>query len=186
MIRISLKGIIGYEAAAELLRQNRQEFEARFSRRFIREFEQLADIKEPLSEDVHPVLTLPIGKGGLFGTLWQMCVQLEEMEDDRFKTTVGLRADLNKVPLDQKVIEICELFGEDPYETGAPEACLIIWDDRNTDSDAYERMMSCSAEIGYITDDNKRILYNGEQIRYLTPPDRQMKDIVDRQKHFTV
>lgn len=184
MIRISVKGIIGYAAAAELLKQHRQELEARFSRRFIREFEQLADINNLVPEDFHLVLTVPIGEGGLFGTLWKLCEQLEIIEDGRFKGSVGLRADLDKVPLDQKVTEICELYGEDPYETVSPEACIIVWDDCRIDSDTFENMMSCTAEIGYITDDNKRILYNGEQIRYLTPPERQLKDIVDRKQHY--
>ena len=186
MIRIFAAGLIGYEAASELLEKHRQELGARFSRRFIREFEHLADNKDPLPSDIQPVLTAQIGEGGLFGTLWQVCEQLETMEDDRFHGTVGLRADLYKVPVKQEVIEICELFGEDPYEAASPGAELILWDDRdmNGSPDAVEHIMNCGTEIGYITNDNRRILYNGEQIRYLTPFERQMKDMVDRQRYY--
>ena len=190
MIRIVVEGLIGYGAASELLKQHRQELEARFSRRFIRDFEELA-VKvpghaRPVSGSIKPILVTEIGEGGLFGALWQMCEQLESLEDERFRPKAGVRVYLEKIPVKQEVIEICELFDEDPYEAESPGALLIVWDDRDMAirPDDLEQMSDYGSEIGFITNDNKRILYNGEQVRYLTPLDRQMKDIVDRRQHY--
>ena len=216
MIRINVAGLIGYSAAAELLREHRQDIESRFSRRFIRDFERLADIKASAREDGQTIAAVNedgqtiaavnedgqtiaavneedrtiaavnIEDGGLFGSLWQLCEQLENKSDERFRKPVGLRVYVEKIPVRQEVIEICELFGEDPYEAASPEAKLIVWDDRDMGScpDTFERMAAYGTEIGFITNDNKRILYNGDQIRFLTPFERQMKDMVDRKRHY--
>ena len=100
--------------------------------------------------------------GGLFGALWEVCEELN----------AGCSVRLLDVPLDQHVVEILEYAGENPYEV-ASAGCLLIAAEET-------EMFGEGTEIGTITNGNARVLLIGEKKRYLTPPERQAKDIEDR------
>ena len=210
MIRIGVWGLIAYEAAARLAKTNAQMLEGHFPRWFLKTFEVLAqDASDPDAEANEY-------KGGLFGTVWNALDTLEkyasghsEDYDDRdrqllkkgaltVKAPVGCRIDLLSIPLRQEIIEICELFDENPYEAASAGAYLVIWneDDPEIANAAWFHMGSARlcempeniadseeiVSIGYITCSKDRLIINGDMIRYLTPYSRQMTDICARKK----
>ncbi len=134
-----------------------------------------------------------VTEGGIFGTLWEACEDLELIraeegaksrvvdlqENDRTPffgkgTEVGCSVRLLDIPLDQHVIEILEYVGENPYEVRS-EGCFLIAADEKANLGFGE-----ITEIGTVTNGKERILLTGEKKRYLTPPERQAKDIEDR------
>ena len=83
---------------------------------------------------------------------------------------VGLNIDLKKLPVRQETIEICEYFTLNPYELlsggclimAAPEGEKLVRDLAGADIPAVV--------VGRTTGGNDRVLYNGEEKRYLDMP----------------
>ena len=193
MIKIGVKGLIAYEAALKLVRQHRQDLEKRFSRRFMKAFDDLGKMMPEMDAErsCEPA-------GGLFGTVWRALDLLEKtMWDLPFEMAVpaGCRIDLMKIPVRQEITEICELYNENPYEADSYGAYLVIWEedpDRKNRAlffhmgdpslDRFDEEVSGEeiVPIGYITEGKDRLIINGDMIRYLTPYSRQMTDISAR------
>ena len=178
---IGLCGILGYETALSLFRLHEVELRSRFSHRFLEDFRKLKQqvIDHRLS-DQPGCKVFEIGEGGLFGTLWRACEMLGS----------GCRVELLRVPVRQEIVEICELYGEDPYEVPSPGSFLVIREDgkeapsvAEVVEDGQKELLSILEEsviIGKLTNDGRRVLVWDDMVRYLTPPQRQRKDIMDR------
>ena len=187
MIQIGIQGVLGYEAAERLFAEHRKELEKRFAGFFIKRFEELKDRNIPEQEVLRlavsgKVYAAPIGEGGLFGALWKACEDLEKGSCPWAEGYHGCEVDLEKVPVMQEVTEICELYGENPFEAPSAGAWLFIWDDGAEASD--EKSVLCiqeqSAIIGKLTKNCRRTVSAGDSIRFLTPPGRQQKDMANR------
>ena len=158
-MNIYVTGPIAYERAKELLEENRQFLKERFPVFFLKQFEcieeQTCDIIK------NDVAAFEISEGGLFGALWTAMAELKK----------GCEINLRDIPVRQEVIEIMELFDENPYESSSKGAWLIV-------SDKHEDY----SLIGYTTDKKDRVVVCEDQRRFLTPLNRQLKDIADRQR----
>ena len=187
MIRIAVAGVLGYETVCGLLREHQEELENRFSKHFLRSVRRTGlyavEKEKAQPKDSEGLLyTAPIEEGGLLASLWKACEDLKEEPYGWAQGYTGCEVDLEKVPIRQEITEICELYRENPYEVPSEGAWLVIWEeDREEDlpkSTLY--MIEQSAIIGKLTKKNRRILYENGRIRYLTPPGRQKKDIMNR------
>ena len=218
MIRMGISGQIAYEAAAHLMKANRKMLEERFSQRFLRAFDSLPAAcpkthsvqssapaftgTAPVSADDAWADKTEYSAGGLFGTVWRALDILEKSGDLPFTVNApaGCRIDLQQIPIRQEIIEICELFDENPYEADSSGAYLVIWDEDTPEncSSVWFHMGDPSGDIlpetgnrkgypdssivqiGYITNTKDRLILNGDMVRYLTPRERQMTDITRR------
>lgn len=217
MITIALYGLLGYETAYELFRLHEEELKKRFSKRFLEDFSSLANrfcidadctgtrFETVFYEDPFCYM-MPIGEGGLPGALWRMCEEIGHAGTKKAGSKPGCRVDLLRVPVKQEIVEICELFGEDPYEVPSAGCRIVVCDDdtRNLLSGksgvgAYgdlwpfgmdgtgrkygKELLSIleqSVIIGKLTNDGRRVLVWDDMVRFLTPPQRQKKDMMDR------
>lgn len=100
-----------------------------------------------------------VTEGGIFGALWEM----GEASD------VGIVADLKKIPIRQETIEICELFGINPYMLMSSGSMLIGTDHGNLLVEKLEEHGIPAAVIGRATEGNDRVVVNGEEKRFLEP-----------------
>lgn len=156
---------IGLEGTARLAKRYREELCQRFPTRMI---EDAADYDRYLSVIPEAATAVKSGvcgmhdvsRGGIFAALWEMASG----------AGVGLNVDLKKLPVRQETIEICEYFALNPYEL-LSGGCLIM-----TAQDG-EKLVTDLAEagipaiiVGKTTDSNDRILYNGEEKRFLDMP----------------
>lgn len=101
-----------------------------------------------------------IGEGGIFGALRE----LGEREG------CGLKVDLKKIPIQQEVIELYEVFDRNPYLTKSCGVLLMVTPDPEGLVDLLAGAGIPAAEIGRITDDRKMTVQNREEIRYLDHP----------------
>ena len=98
--------------------------------------------------------------GGIFGALWEVAEA----------SKVGLDIDLKAIPIRQETIEICEIYGLNPYELISSGSMLI------TSPKGHDLVRSLELEgihatvIGKVTAGNDRILRNEDEKRYLEPP----------------
>lgn len=197
-MKLYLTGILAYETARRLYEADRARFESRFPRFFLQEFENLSEQAAPNAAFLDKmciekntktiysrnqffyngsVYVREINEGGIFASLWETCEDLKQIRREAEEAApvnadVGCSVRLFDIPLDQRVVELLEYAGENPYEV--PSAgCLLV---AAGDAELPEEL----TEIGTITNVNERILLAGEKKRFLTPPERQAKDIEDR------
>lgn len=97
--------------------------------------------------------------GGVFGGLYELAGRLG----------VGLSIDLKKIPVKQETIEICEFFGLNPYGLLSGGSLLIVAEDGDGMVKALQEAGIPAAVIGRTTDNNDKVLHNGEEIRFLEP-----------------
>lgn len=101
-----------------------------------------------------------VSQGGIFGALWEMCE----------RDGVGMEAELKKIPLKQETVEICEIFGLNPYCLLSGGALLVAVED------GQQLLMELAKEgisavlIGRTTDKKDKVLLNGEECRFLEKP----------------
>lgn len=97
--------------------------------------------------------------GGVFGGLYELAGRLG----------VGLSIDLKKIPVKQETIEICEFFDLNPYGLLSGGSLLIVVEDGDGMVKALQEAGIPAAVIGRTTDNNDKVLHNGEEIRFLEP-----------------
>lgn len=101
-----------------------------------------------------------VTKGGIFGALWEVAQA----------SKVGLSIDLKAIPIKQETIEVCEVFGLNPYELTSGGSMLI------TVPNGYDLVRELknagisAAVIGKVTEGNDRLLINEDEKRFLEPP----------------
>lgn len=156
---------IGLEGTARLASRYREQLCTRYPVRMIDEAaaydRYLSVIPEAATAVKSGVCGMhDVSRGGIFAALWEMASG----------AGVGLYVDLKKLPVRQETIEICEYFALNPYEL-LSGGCLIM-----TAQDG-EKLVEDLAEagipavtVGKTTDSNDRILYNGEEKRFLDMP----------------
>ena len=101
-----------------------------------------------------------VTEGGIFGALWEMAAA----------SGVGLEVDLNKIPIRQETIEICEVYDINPYMLMSSGSMLIGTRNGNLLVDMLESAGIHASVVGYVIEGADRIVRNGDEKRYLEPP----------------
>lgn len=101
-----------------------------------------------------------VSRGGIFSALWELAE----------KGNMGIEVDLKRIPVRQETIEICEVLGINPYELYGAGSLLIVTDKANQLIHELEKQEISATVIGKITQENGKIILNGEETRYLDRP----------------
>ena len=156
---------IGLEGTVELVRQYREKLRERFPARMIDEaaaFDQYLSVAPEAATAMKSGVCGMHGVscGGIFAGLWEMAQE----------AGVGLEVDLRKIPVRQETIEICEVFGENPYELLSGGCLIMTTRDGNTLVTALAREDIPAVVIVRTTSGNDRVLYNQGHKQYLNKP----------------
>lgn len=150
-------GIIATEKETELL--------TRYPKSFLEEakglLSQVSVVKDAKIARQFDVSAMhDVTEGGIFGALWEVAVA----------SKVGLEIELNKIPIKQQTVEICEFFDLNPYLL-ISSGSLLIGADRGSDLvDALKKHGIEAAVIGRTTSGNDKVVYYGDEKRFLEPP----------------
>lgn len=108
-----------------------------------------------------------VTEGGVFAALWNLA-----KEADR-----GLEVDIKKISIRQETIEICERYRLNPYQLTSAGTMLMVTDDGEVLADALKQNDIEASVIGRFTDNNDKIIKNGDEVRYIDrpAPDELMK-----------
>ena len=101
-----------------------------------------------------------VTEGGIFGALWELAES----------SGIGLNIDLKKIPVKQETIEVCEFFQINPYELISSGCMLMAAADGNQLVRELEKQGIHAVIIGKATGGNDRLVWNGEERRFLVPP----------------
>lgn len=156
---------IGLEGTSLIAREYKEELCARYPVRMIEEAEAFERFISVLPEAAAALKSGVCGmhdvsQGGIFAALWEMAEG----------AGVGLEIDLNKLPVRQETIEICEFYDLNPYELLSGGSLLMTADDGIGLVSALEREGVPAVIVGKTTAGNDRVLFNGEEKRFLEPP----------------
>lgn len=167
MNEIIIIGTIACDAAISLVNNKKDELLKTLSERFIYEAEiKLAKINsenEKIKNDVQYDFMLEASEYGIFGSLW----------DFAKARNTGIEIDLKQIPIEQETVEICEVFDINPYVSPS-KGVYILSVDSSYDIIRYcKRNGICATVVGRETESNDRVIINGDEVRYLTPTDRE-------------
>ena len=105
-------------------------------------------------------VVIEIGDKGVSAALWELGERLRS----------GFKVYADRIPVSQLTVEICELFGEDPYKCSS-EGCFLVCTQQG--NELSENLKSEGAEavvIGCTTESRGRVMFMGEITRYIDKP----------------
>ena len=167
---------IGLQGTAKIAKEQKEVLFQRLPARFIAEAASYDKYMSVVSEAKvawaeGTVAMHDVSGGGIFRALWEVAERAE----------TGIRIDLKKIPIKQESIEICEVFGLNPYELLSGGALLMVAEDGDVLVEKLAQEGISAAVIGRLTDDNDRVIVtrgeDGEELRYL---DRPRTDEIDK------
>lgn len=100
-----------------------------------------------------------VTEGGIFGALWEMGEA----------SGVGIIADIQKIPIRQETIEVCEFYGINPYQLISSGSMLIGCSQGNLLVERLQDAGIPAVVIGRAVDGNDRVVMHGEEKRFLEP-----------------
>lgn len=156
---------IGLEGTSIIAKAKEQELTKKFPSRMIYEaknFDKFLSVIPEAATAVKSGVTAmhDVTEGGVFGGLWELAES----------SGVGLTIDLRKIPVKQETIEISNFFDINPYELISGGSMLMTSKDGNRLVLDLKEAGIEAAVIGKCTDNNDRVLLNGEMKRFLEPP----------------
>lgn len=99
-------------------------------------------------------------EGGILAALWEMAE----------RAGVGLSIDLKKLPIRQETVEVCEHVGANPYELRSSGCLIMTTEDGQGLVRELEAAHIPAGIVGKITDGNKRLILNEDEVRYMDRP----------------
>lgn len=162
---IVLSKWIALEGTARLAKRHYEKLRERFPRRILDEaaaFDRYLPVEPEAATAMKSGVCgmREISRGGIFAGLWEMAQE----------AGVGLEVNLREIPVRQETIEICEFFGENPYELLSNGCLLMTATDGNGLVAALQKDGIPAVRIGRTTKGNDRVLYNEGRKRFLNKP----------------
>ena len=156
---------IGMEGMLRILDEKETELKTRFSTSFLKQMtaykSQIFAQKEIALARQNGVSKIcQVGEGGIFAALWNLAKETES----------GLEVDLKKIPVLQETVEVCEFFKLNPYQLASAGAMLMMAEDGEALVNELHEQGIPAVLIGKLTDNNDKILKNGEEVRYIDRP----------------
>lgn len=155
----------GMEGMLRIAEEKKEELEKRFAPVFLRQIEdfgkEVCALREiDIAKNVGVTAIREAGEGGIFAALWRLAKEAR----------TGIAVDLKKISVLQETIEVCEYYHLNPYQLASAGSLLIV-----TDNGSFltESLLADGLEaslIGRLTDNNDKIIKNGEEQRYVDRP----------------
>lgn len=162
----------GMEGMLRIATEQEASLRERFSTGFMK---QILSYKEAVFSKKEILLAREAGvsiirqvtDGGILAALWNLAKE----------TGTGLEADLRQLPVLQETIEVCEHFRLNPYQLTSAGTLLLVTEDGENLVEMLKEHDIPARIVGKLTDNNDKILQNGEEVRYIDrpAPDELMK-----------
>jgi len=124
--------------------------------------EKLSALPEAAVAIEHGVAAMhELSEGGVFAGLYELAMA----------SGLGVRAYLDKIPVAQNIIELCEHFDLNPYESESTGSMLIVCDDEESLINKLEAAGIEASCIGEMTADNDKVIKTADgKSRFLERP----------------
>ncbi len=163
---------IGMEGMLRIAEEKEEKLRVRFAPSFYKQIlsykeEIFAEKEIKIARENGTAMICQVAEGGIMAALWNLAKETE----------TGLEADLRQLAVLQETIEVCEYFRLNPYQIASAGCMLMIHADGEELVQKLHEQGVSAVVIGKLTDNNDKILHNGEEIRYIDrpAPDELMK-----------
>ena len=146
-------GHAGMDGMLRITEEKEQELKTRFAPVFMKQIKSYR-------QQIFAPKEIEAAKGGILAALWNLALELNQ----------GLDLDMKKISILQETIEVCEHFRLNPYQMISTGSFLAVTDNGEVLADALNNQGITAAVIGHTTDNNDKILRNGEEMRYIDRP----------------
>lgn len=167
MNEIVILGTIAAVTANNLIETKKDILRERFSERFIIECQEKLSVinsrNEQFINEIKSDFCLEINDYGVFGSLWDFA---------KVRNT-GIEVYLKDIPIEQETVEICEVFDINPYISLSEEVYILSVKSGYDTIQLCEKNGICAKVVGIETNNNDRVIINGDERRFLTPIDRE-------------
>lgn len=162
---VVMAGATGIGGTVILNRLYRSVLEEKFSRGFLcecDEFEKMVSVEKAAITALKSEISFMhhVSDGGVFSAIWEIASSCNK----------GVLVDVKKIPIWQQTIELSEVFDINPYMMDGTGAILIVCENGKDVVKSLIEQNIPSDVIGKITDNNDKVIINGEEKRYLEPP----------------
>lgn len=154
-MQILITGDIGAAGAFCIYAADPDKFRARFPADFLKLVRQ----PEPALWQGEAYRRYPLSKGGVFEGLWRLSKDLD----------CGFEVSMAAIPIRQETVEICEYAGVNPYQADSSGAELIVCENVSFSMLSGPDLTGVRW-IGETKEGSRKILYRGDEIRYLERP----------------
>ena len=158
-------GHAGMDGMLRITEEKEQELKTRFAPVFMKQIksygQQIFAPKEIEAAKAGGAFVVrQVADGGILAALWNLALELNQ----------GLDLDMKKISILQETIEVCEHFRLNPYQMISTGSFLAVTDNGEVLADALNNQGITATVIGHTTDNNDKILRNGEEMRYIDRP----------------
>ncbi|MDD3184252.1 MAG: AIR synthase family protein [Anaerostipes sp.] len=144
---------VGLEGTGIIAREKEEELRARFPAGFIKEakacMEEISVVPEGLIGRKFASVMHDVTEGGIYGALWEVAKA----------SNVGLEVEIEKIPLRQHTIELCEYYDLNPYQLISSGSMLMVTDHGSGLIHELEKAGIEASLIGRITKGNEKLVY---------------------------
>jgi len=156
---------IGMEGTLRILRKEWESLSERFVAAFLQGIEGWQDLliarKEvEIARECGVKVIRQVTGGGIFAALWDLAAE----------TGSGLEVKLDHMPIRQETVELCEHFRINPYQLTSSGCMLMLAKDGGRLAGILKGSGINAAVLGRITDGRDKVIYRGEEKRFLDRP----------------
>lgn len=156
---------IGMEGMLRIAEEREEELGKKFSSGFMKQIlsyrdKVFAEKEICLAREAGVSVLYQIAEGGVFAALWNLSKQTE----------TGIRLDMKAISVLQETVEVCEHFRLNPYQLTSVGSFLMVTDNGAGLCEKLLEQGIKASVIGRITDNNDKVIYNGEEVRYIDRP----------------
>ena len=160
-----LAGAIGLAGTAAIAEEKSEELVKRFAPAFVRKGAgrraELSVRKMMECAAQYPLSAMcALGEGGVFAGLWKLAESVRK----------GMDVDLKALTLHQETVEICEVYGLNPYLLHSTGAMLLVTENGAALVNELNQAEIEAVQIGTLTDSNDRRILNDGEVRFLDLP----------------
>lgn len=154
----------GIEGTSIIANEKEDELKDYYNPSFIEQAKELGKYLSVIEESKiaadHGVSAMhDVTEGGIFGGLWELAEC----------SNVGLKIYLDRIPLKQETIEICEYYNLNPYKLISSGSMLISTDNGEELVDKLNKVNIKATIIGEVVKSNDRIVIQSDTRRSLGP-----------------
>ncbi|MCQ2508646.1 MAG: hypothetical protein MJ097_07670 [Dorea sp.] len=162
---VVMLGYSGMEGMLRIMDEKEEELKKRFSYSFIKQIKSYAPyvfmqdaVKKAMEHGACKVVEC--GEGGVLATIWNLALEMES----------GIDLDFKKIQVLQETVEVCEQYRLNPYQLASAGTFFFLTEDGELLAEALRQENLPAVMVGRLTDNNDKILRNGEEVRYVDRP----------------
>ena len=165
---IILVGWVGMSGMLQVAEEKEKELGQQFSPSFMKQvlaYRKYLFGKKPIdfikiNGEKKVTMIKQIGEGGILASLWDVAKE----------TKLGLETDMKKFSILQETVEVCERYRLNPYQLSSVGSFLVVSEEADELAEKLREYGVQAEVIGRMTDNNDKIIQNGEEIRYIDRP----------------